>query len=181
MSGCPWPVELRIIKSFVAGGNRTTFLGWVTLTVALSTCAIVGFALQKSPRTVTAKELEDRRVEFDPEIGRKFQLGSVDGARVVIALGDCLSCSVLNTDFNDLKSIDTSLIAGVYRRGADSGAITKDYEWFTIWEDREDLHTRLNAFFSPRAYVFGKDGKLLQMQKPGEPLKTFLARSKKEL
>jgi hypothetical protein len=153
-------------------------LGWVTLVVALSTCAIVGFAVSKSPKTITAKEIVDRRAEFDPALGRTFDLASVGKARIVVAIGDCASCSVLNSDFNELKGYGSAEVVGLFLHGADTGEIRKDYEWFTLVEDQADLHTRLNAFFSPRAYVFDTKGALIAIQAPNEHLHDFVERSK---
>ena len=153
-------------------------MGWVTLVVALSTCAIVGFAVSKSPKTITAKEIVDRRAEFDPVIGRTFDLASVGKARIVVAIGDCASCSVLNSDFNELQGFGSVEVVGLYLHGADTAEIQKDYGWFSLVEDQADLHTRLNAFFSPRAYIFDSKGALVAMQRPNEHLHDFVERSK---
>lgn len=165
----------------MAGKNTTGFLGWVTLVVALSTCAIVGFAINKSPKTITAKDITDQRIQFDPTPGRVFDLASVGTSRIIVTIGDCSSCSVLNTDFDELKAVDTSLIVGLYKRGSDTSALGADYEWLKLVEDKDDLHTRLNAFFSPRAYIFDEKGGLLALQKPDEHLHDFLERSRELL
>jgi hypothetical protein len=156
-------------------------LGWVTLAVALSTCAIVGFAISKSPKTVTSKELQDRRVQFDPAIGRKFDLTNLKNPKLLVAIGDCSGCSVQNTDFNQLKSVDAGELIGIYKPGADTQPISQEFDWFRLASDEGDLHTRLNAFFSPRAYVFGSDGSLRALQMPDEPLEAFLKRAGKDL
>lgn len=160
----------------MAGEGKTGFLGWVTLAVALLTCGSVMYALAQTPKTVSSRELLDRRLELDPAIGRKVDLGNHKGKRVVVAMGDCASCSIHNSNFEDLRVLGEANIVGVYKAGADVSNVTGKSDWIALALDDAELHSRLNAFFFPRCYAFDASGALVAVQKPDETLKDFASR-----
>lgn len=165
----------------MAGKGAAGFLGWVTLAVAVLTCASVVYAITQSPRVVSNKEMYDRRTALDPVMGRKVDLGSHSGKLIVVAMGDCASCSIHSADFDQLKGFGEKNIIGVYMPGAQLENIAEKYSWIELVMDDAELHSRLNAFYSPRCYAFDKSGSLIAVQLPNEKLDAFAARLRKLL
>ncbi len=152
-------------------------LGWVTLSVAALTCGTVFFAYVQGPRTVTNMEIADRMAALDPKEGQTFELGSLGGSPVIIAvLGDCASCSIHKTDFNELQDSGAYRVVGVYEPGANLDNVSGEFPWLVLAEDRAGLHGKLNAYVKPRAYAFDGVGRLVALQRPLEPLGAFVSR-----
>jgi hypothetical protein len=134
-------------------------------------------AASQGPRTVTYAEIEDRQAARDPKVGKSFPLGELGGSPVVVVvLGDCASCSLHKADLNDLRQTGGFRVVGVYQKGAVLTNVTKDYPWLTIVEDEVGLHKELNAYVKPRAYAFNGRDQLIALQRPSEPLSSFMTR-----
>jgi hypothetical protein len=116
---------------------------------------------------------------LDPQIGRTFEQGEFQGAKIVVAIGDCLSCSMHSADFSVLRVFGEDKVVAIHMKGADLSEVSKDYEWLKFAPDESGLHQRLNAFWTPRAYALDGEGKLLALQIPDEPLKSFVDRVRK--
>ena len=152
-------------------------MGWVTLTVAALTCGTLMVAVSQGPRTVTYTEIEDRQASKDPKVGQRFELGEVGGSPViVVVLGDCASCTLHKVNLADLRQTGGYRVAGVYQKGAVLTNVTKDYPWLPISEDALGLHKKLNAYVKPRAYAFDGQDRLIALQRPSEPLSSFVER-----
>lgn len=114
---------------------------------------------------------------LDPKVGQTVPLGEAGGSPViVVVLGDCASCSIHKTNFGELKETGGFRVVGVYQKGAVLENVTKDYPWLTLVEDDLGLHKKLNAYVKPRAYAFNGRDQLIGLQRPGEPLESFVAR-----
>jgi hypothetical protein len=134
-------------------------------------------AASQGPRTVTYTEIEDRMAVLDPKVGQTFSLGDLGGSPViVVVLGDCASCTLHKTDLSGLRQTGGFRVIGVYQKGAVLSNVTKDYPWLEITEDVLGLHKKLNAYVKPRAYAFTGRDQLIAVQRPGEPLSSFVER-----
>jgi hypothetical protein len=161
----------------VANRGGLPILGWVTLAVAALTCGTVILASVQGPPTVTVDEIVDRMTYMDPKEGTAFELGELGGSPVIIAfLGDCASCSIHKTNFDDLRQTGGYRVVGVYEPGASLKNVSSDYKWLRLVEDKSGLHDKLNVYYRPRAYAFDGLGRLIALQRPNEQLASFVQR-----
>jgi hypothetical protein len=134
-------------------------------------------AVSQGPRTVTFAEIEDRQAARDPKVGQSFELGEVGGSPViVVALGDCASCSLHKADLTELRQTGGYRVVGLYQKGAVLTNVKRDYPWLTIVEDTMGIQKKLNAYVKPRAYAFDGRNRLIALQRPSEPLTSFVLR-----
>ena len=165
------------MPAIVANRGGLPILGWVTLSVAALTCGTVILASLQGPPTVTIDEILDRNTLADPKEGETFDLGGLGGSPVIIAfLGDCASCSIHKTNFNDLKQTGGYRVVGLYEPGAVLANVTSEFSWLKLAEDESGLHEQLNVYYMPRAYAFDGLNRLIALQGPSEQLASFVQR-----
>ncbi len=166
----------------VANRGGLRILGWVTLAVAALTCGTVILASLQGPPTVTIDEIADRNTLSDPKEGKTFDLGGFGGSPVIIAfLGDCASCSIHKTNFNDLKQTGGYRVVGLYEPGAALANVASEFSWLKLEEDKSGLHDQLNVYYKPRAYAFDGLNRLIALQGPNEQLAAFVQRVGKKI
>jgi hypothetical protein len=159
----------------------------LSLTLVVATAFLVyAVGVNARQRTNIAPSLDDI-LKSDPPVGTRIRLPEKDvvgrpiprsGPILVVAAGSCNSCSSSSLDPESVSLGEYSGVVWILRGGPEEAA--KEFEnlpqnHFVLADARSELHIQLNAGWTPRYFVLGKNFDLIKIQKQPRSVDDFVS------